>query len=1337
MPPWQRSVPAALAVVVALVLLGGSTAAVSAAPEDVGEWSAPVAWPLVAVHMSLEPTGEVFALDGFSAGTNSERLWDPESGAFIPVPYGRNLFCAGHIQLADGRTLLVGGHVNANEGLADTTIFNPQTRTYFRGPDMSVGRWYPTATQLPDGRVLTFAGDNIQVNQPGDPPFKESSVNSLPSIYNPTTNAWTDLGSARLTSPLYPYMFVLSDGRVFDAGPDKITRILNPATATWSVVGTSPIDGMSAVMYRPNKVMKSGSWADPGFRGTDTYNAHARTAVIDMSAGTPAWRETAAMNRARAYHNLTLLPDGTVLASGGGSTSDGVEIANSVLPAEIWNPDTETWTEVDSLQNGRLYHSTALLLPDGRVLMAGGGQLPSVPTIVNQRNAETYSPPYLFKGPRPTITSAPSAAAYGASFDVTTPNAASIANVSLIRLPSVTHAIDMNQRFQFLNFTTGAGKITVTAPANANLAPPGDYMLFVIDSNGVPSVASMVRISTAGDMTAPTAPTGLTATPGAGQIGLAWGPATDAGGIARYNVHRSTTAGFTPSTGNRIAQPTGTTYTDVGLTAGTYYYKVTADDVAGNTGPASNEATGTVSGGPPPGLVAAWGFDEGSGTTTADQAGNGNNGTLSSATWSTTGKFGNALSFNGTNASVTVPDSNSLDLTTGMTLEGWVRPTVSNDWQTLIVKERPSELVYGLYSSTDANRPQSQVTIGGSARLLNGTATVPAGAWTHVAATYDGTTQRLYVNGTQVSTLAASGTIQTSTSPMRIGGNTVWAEWFNGLIDEVRVYNRALSATEIQADMTTAISNPDTVPPGAPGTLSATGGLGQVALSWGAASDNVGVSRYDVHRSTVAGFTPSAANRIAQPAGTSYADTGLAPGTYHYRVVAFDAAGNGGPASNQASAAATADTTPPTAPGSLTATGSSGQVALAWTASTDAGGVARYNVHRSTTAGFVPGAANRIAQPTGTSYTDTGLAGGTVYYRVTAEDGAGNVSLASNQASADVPTGPPPGLVAAYGFEENTGTTVGDESGSGNTGTVSGAAWTAAGRFGNALSFDGVNDIVTVADANELDLTTGMTLEAWVRPTALGSPWRTALMKERQGSLSYALYASGSDGTKVPVGEIFNTGYRSANGTAGPALNTWTHLATTYNGTVLVLYVNGVQAGQLLTSGPILTSTGALRIGGNTIWAEWFQGQIDEVRVYDRALQVAEIQADMARAVTNPDSSPPTAPGTLAATGGLTSAQLTWSAATDDVGIARYNVHRGTVAGFTPSAGNRIAQPTDTSYTDPVAPGAYFYKVTAEDAAGNVGPVSNEAGATVGDTVAPSAPGTLVATGGDGRATLT
>ena len=797
------------AVVAALVQLGGSTAAVPS-PEQVGEWSAPSAWPIVAVHMSLEPTGYVFALDGFGAALNSERLWDPGSGSFVSVPYGRNLFCAGHIQLADGRTLLVGGHINANEGLADTTIFNPQTRTYFRGPDMSVGRWYPTATELPDGRVLTLAGDNIVQDRPGvDPPFSDASVNSLPSIYNPKTNSWTDLESARLTSPLYPFMFVLSDGRVFDAGPDKTTRILNPNTATWSTVGTSPIDGHSAVMYRPNKIMKSGSWADPDFNGAAAYNSGPGTAVIDMSAPTPSWRSTAPMASARSYHNMTLLPDGTVLASGGMTASDGTDESKAVHPAEIWNPDTETWTTVASLANPRLYHSTALLLPDGRVLMAGGGALPG--RMTDQKNAEIYSPPYLFKGPRPTITTAPGSANYGASFDVATPNAAQIAKVSLIRSPSVTHAFDMNQRFQFLNFTAGAGKVTVEAPANSNLAPPGDYLLFLVDTNGVPSVGSFVRVA---DTTPPTAPSNLTANGSPGQVTLSWTASNDDGGVAHYNVHRSTTAGFSPSAANRIAQPVGTNYVNGSLSAGTYHYKVIAEDGAGNVSAASNEASATVGGGPP---IAAYGFDAGSGTTAADQSGNGNAGTIANATWSASGKFGKALSFNGSNASVSVPDSSSLDLTSGMTLEGWVNPNAGGNFRTMVVKEMPGDLSYGLYSSSDTNRPQSQVNVGGTHRLLNGTASIPTGSWTHLAATYDGTTQRLYVNGTQVSTLAIAGTIAPSNLPLKIGGNSIWSEWFTGLIDEVRVYNRALGPAEIQADMNTSISSPDASPPGPPG----------------------------------------------------------------------------------------------------------------------------------------------------------------------------------------------------------------------------------------------------------------------------------------------------------------------------------------------------------------------------------------------------------------------------------------------------------------------------------------------------------------------------------------
>ena len=522
----------------------------------------------------------------------------------------------------------------------------------------------------------------------------------------------------------------------------------------------------------------------------------------------------------------------------------------------------------------------------------------------------------------------------------------------------------------------------------------------------------------AADTTPPTAPTNLTATGGAGQVALAWTASTDTGGIARYNVHRSTVAGFAPSAANRIAQPTATGYTDTGLSAGTYYYRVIAEDPSGNPSTPSGEATATVSAAPPSGLVAAFSMDQGSGTSLPDLSGTGNNGTISGATWSTSGRFGGALSFNGSSSIVNVPDSSSLDLTTAMTLEAWVQPTsLGGKWRTVLLKEQAGDMVYDLYAHGGGGSkvPVGEIFVGG-ARTASGTTALTANTWAHLASTFDGATLRVYVNGALVGQQAVSGAIATSSGALRIGGNTLWDEHFAGLIDEVRIYRRALTAAEIQADMNAPVANPDGQPPTAPGSLVANGGATSVGLTWTAATDNVGVARYNVHRSTTPGFTPATANRVAQPTGTSYTDSGLAAGTYYYRVLAEDAAGNLSSPSNEASAGV-GDTTPPSAPGTLTATGAIGRATLGWGAATDAGGVVRYNVHRSTTPGFTPGTGNRIAQPTGTSYTDTGVTPGTYYYKVTAEDAAGNVGPPSNEASATVtadtsPPTAPSGLTA-------------------------------------------------------------------------------------------------------------------------------------------------------------------------------------------------------------------------------------------------------------------------------------------------------------------------------------
>ena len=261
----------------------------------------------------------------------------------------------------------------------------------------------------------------------------------------------------------------------------------------------------------------------------------------------------------------------------------------------------------------------------------------------------------------------------------------------------------------------------------------------------------------------------------------------------------------TPASGNAPASLSAAVNI-AGLAAGTYTGSVTVTAPGANGSPATIPVTLSVSNPPPPttGLVGAWGFNEASGTSATDSSGTGNTGTVTGATRVAGGRYGGALSFDGVNDLVTVNDANSLDLRTSMTLEAWVRPTAVNDWRTVILKEQPGQLVYALYGSTDNSRPSAHVFTTGD-RALGGPAVLPANAWSHLATTWDGLNLRLYVNGTQVASSALTGTAVASASPLRIGGNTVWSEWFAGLIDEVRVYNRALTPAELAADRDTAI----------------------------------------------------------------------------------------------------------------------------------------------------------------------------------------------------------------------------------------------------------------------------------------------------------------------------------------------------------------------------------------------------------------------------------------------------------------------------------------------------------------------------------------------------
>jgi glucose/arabinose dehydrogenase/fibronectin type 3 domain-containing protein len=943
-----------------------------------------------------------------------------------------------------------------------------------------------------------------------------------------------------------------------------------------------------------------------------------------------------------------------------------------------------------------------------------------------------------------------------------------------------------------------------------------ELVLEATDSTGLKATTS-VHVPVGNDSTPPTAPTALTATPvNQNRIDLGWAAATDNGAVSGYRVERC--AGASCTNFAQVATPTGITFSDTGLTPSTTYrYQVRAVDESGNLGPYSAIVSGTTPAAQvtPPGLVGAWAFDEGAGTTVDDASGHGNQGTVAGATWTTAGRYGGALSFNGATNLVRVADSTSLDLAGAMTLSAWIKPAVSQSgWRTIMQKQSDA---YYLNASSGAGalRPAGGGTFGTAGSTVVGPTANPVNTWTHVALTYDGSLQRLWINGVQVATVIISGTIQNTANPLFIGGNVPYGEYFQGLIDDVRVYNRALTQSEIQSDMTVGVlpsgggdttapsaptgltatvvsatrvdlgwtastdnvgvtgyrverclgasctnfaqvgtptatsfsdtgvagastyryqvravdaagnlsayssivpattpTAPDTTAPSAPTGLTATAiSTTRIDLGWTASTDNVGVTGYRVERCQGSGCTSWA--QVATPTTTSYSDTGLTQNTtYRYRVRAVDAAGNLSAYSSIVSRATLApDTTAPTAPTALAATVvSTTRIDLGWTASTDAVGVTGYRVERCQGAGCTSWA--QVGTPTANSYSDTGLTPGTTYrYRVRATDAAGNLSSyssivsATTQAAPDTtppstptglaatasgstgmtlswigstdnvgvtgyrvercqgagctdfaqvgtPTGttfndagltalttyryqvravdaagnlgpysaiatattldasaPPPGLVGAWGFNEGSGGTTADGSGKGNQGTVTGAAWSTQGKYGGALSFNGSSSLVRVADSNSLDLTTGMTLSAWINPAANQSGWRTILQKQTD---AYFLNASNSTGALRPSGGgTFGTGDSYLSGPTASPVNAWTYVTYTYDGTTQRVFVNGVQVATKATTGAIQVTANPLWIGGNQPYGEYFNGLIDEVRIYNRALTQTEIQADM------------------------------------------------------------------------------------------------------------------------------
>ena len=571
-----------------IVLVSSASVPSSFAQANVqGQWSTlPTQMPINPVHVALMHNGKVLVVSGSgnlpSDTSYMAAVWDPATDTVSTQPLGWDMFCNGMIVLPDGRPLVMGGTIQYDPfyGQPRTSAYDPATGNFVDLELMAHGRWYPTATTLADGSVMIFSGL-----------LETGGTNTAVEIYK-LGSGWSQQYVASWTPPLYPRMHLLPNGNVFYSGSTTSSAIFNTSTHTWTTgvaktiysgtrtYGTSVLLPLTpANGYKPRVMIMGGG--NPSTATTES---------IDLSVSNPKWVSGPSMSQPRIEMNATILPNGKILASGGSlNDEDG---ATASLNADLYDPVANTFSSASVNAYARLYHSNSLLLPDATVLLLGSN--PARGTY--EPRMEIYSPAYLFNSSgslaaRPSITSVtPGVIGYGTSFQVQTPDAASIASVVLIRAGAVTHAFDMDQRLVGLSFTIGNGVLSLTGPPNGNIAPPGYYLLFILNSSGVPSVAKFVQVSaTPTDLP----PTGTITTPsvdqtiGVGQAVSFSGSGTDPDGT--ISAYEWVFPGGSPSS-STLANPGNVFYS----TAGSYVASLTVTDNASLTDPSPDTRTITV-----------------------------------------------------------------------------------------------------------------------------------------------------------------------------------------------------------------------------------------------------------------------------------------------------------------------------------------------------------------------------------------------------------------------------------------------------------------------------------------------------------------------------------------------------------------------------------------------------------------------------------------------------------------------------------------------------------------------------------------------------------------------
>jgi len=559
-----------------------------------GRWSTlQTLMPINPIHVALLGNGKVLVVPGsgncppsqsgcpsgppYGPSNNSGALlWDPTSGAITQFSVSWDMFCNAMALLKDGRALIDGGTIQYDPfyGQPQAAVFDPATNTFTNVQNMAHGRWYPTVVTLGDGRVMTFSG----LNETG-------GTNTAVEFYT-VGSGWSTQYIAPWTPDLYPRLHLLPNGKVFYSGAQTTSKLFDPSTTTWNtnvattIYGNARTYGTSVLLpltpannYDPQVIIMGGH--SPATNSTE---------IIDMGASSTAWQTGPTMSEARIEMNAVILPDGRVLALGGSVNDEDTTTAS--LNADLLGPDPQNagkyiFSSAGANAYPRLYHSVVLLLPDATVWLAGGN--PSRGSYVQQM--EIYRPPYLFNSigglaARPSITSAPSSISYGNTFTVQTPDAANISHVVLVRNGTVTHAFSMDQREVEMSFTSGTGALTVTAPPNGNIAPPGYYMLFILNNSGVPSVATFVQVIPQPDFSVAATPASRTVPPGTGtSYSVSVTPSSGFTGNVTFGLMglpSGATASFSPSSVTGSGSSTLSVSTSNSTPAGSYTLTITA-----------------------------------------------------------------------------------------------------------------------------------------------------------------------------------------------------------------------------------------------------------------------------------------------------------------------------------------------------------------------------------------------------------------------------------------------------------------------------------------------------------------------------------------------------------------------------------------------------------------------------------------------------------------------------------------------------------------------------------------------------------------------------------------